>query len=148
MKRMMYYLITTMVVTGVILTACQSSTTKREKARAEEMPDTVIYIDQNSKTTLKDSIDQFKKHSEKQIRLNNEEIVLFKAKIVAENKKQKIKDDKKIAELELRNNDLVIRLDNYYDESQEQWDSFKTEYNEDMYDLGNELKGILIENKK
>ncbi|MBV5281858.1 MAG: hypothetical protein JZU53_05410 [Paludibacter sp.] len=148
MKRMMYYLITTMVVTGVILTACQSSTTKREKARAEEMPDTVIYIDQNSKTTLKDSIDQFKKHSEKQIRLNNEEIVLFKAKIAAENEKQKIKDDKKIAELELRNNDLVIRLDNYYDESQEQWDSFKTEYNEDMYDLENELKGILIENEK
>ena len=73
---------------------------------------------------------------------------MFKAKIAAENKKQKIKDDKKIAELELRNNDLVIRLDNYYDESQEQWDSFKTEYNEDMYDLGNELKGILIENKK
>jgi hypothetical protein len=148
MKRMMYYLITTMVVTGLILTACQSSTTKREKARAEEMPDTVIYIDQDSKPILKNSIDQFKKHSEKQIRLNNEEIVLFKAKIAAENKKQKIKDDKKIAELELRNNDLVIRLDNYYDESQEQWDSFKTEYNEDMYDLGNELKGILIENKK
>jgi hypothetical protein len=144
----MYYLITTMVVTGLILTACQSSTTKREKARAEEMPDTVIYIDQDSKPILKNSIDQFKKHSEKQIRLNNEEIVLFKAKIAAENKKQKIKDDKKIAELELRNNDLVIRLDNYYDESQEQWDSFKTEYNEDMYDLGNELKGILIENKK
>ena len=58
----MYYLITTMVVTGVILTACQSSTTKREKARAEEMPDTVIYIDQDSKPILKNSIDQFKKH--------------------------------------------------------------------------------------
>lgn len=144
----MYYLIITMVVTGVILTACQSSTTKREKARAEEMPDTVIYIDQDKKLTFKDSVDQFKKHSEKQIRLNKEEIVLFKAKIVAENKKQKIKDDQKIAELELRNNDLVIRLDSYNDESQEQWDSFKVEYNEDMNDLKDEFKGMTIETEK
>lgn len=144
----MYYLITTMVVTGVILTACQSSTTKREKASAKEMPDTVIYIDQDSKPTLKDSIDHFRKHSEKQIRLNKKEIVLFKTKIAAENEKQKIKDDKKLAELELRNNDLVIRLDNYYDESQEQWDSFKVEYNEDMDELKDEFKGMTIENKK
>jgi hypothetical protein len=144
----MYYLIITMVVTGVILTACQSSTTKREKARAEEMPDTVIYIDQDKKLTFKDSVDQFKKHSEKQILLNKEEIVLFKAKIVAENKKQKIKDDQKIAELELRNNDLVIRLDSYNDESQEQWDSFKVEYNEDMDDLEDEFKDLIIEPKK
>jgi hypothetical protein len=148
MKRMMYYLIITMVVTGVILTACQSSTTKREKARAEEMPDTVIYIDQDKKLTFKDSVDQFKKHSEKQILLNKEEIVLFKAKIVAENKKQKIKDDQKIAELELRNNDLVIRLDSYNDESQEQWDSFKVEYNEDMDDLEDDFKDLIIEPKK
>lgn len=78
----MYYLIITMVVTGMILTACQSSTTKREKVKAEEMPDTVIYIDQDEKLTFKDSVDQFKKQSEKQIRLNKKEIVLFKAEII------------------------------------------------------------------
>lgn len=144
----MYYLIMTMVVTGMILTACQSSTTKKEKARAEEMPDTVIYIDQDQKPTLKEAIDQFKKHSEKQIRQNEKEIVLLKAGIIDEKEKARIKDDEKIAELELRNNDLVIRLDNYYDESQEQWDSFKVEYNEDMEDLEDDFRGLTIENKK
>jgi hypothetical protein len=144
----MYYLIITMVVTGMILTACQSSTTKREKAKVEEMPDTVIYIDQDEKLTFKDSVDQFKKQSEKQIRLNKKEIVLFKAEIIDEKEKAKIRDDEKIAELELRNNDLVIRLDNYYDESQEQWDSFKVEYNEDMDDLEDDFKDLTIEPKK
>jgi len=148
MKRMMYYLIITMVVTGMILTACQSSTTKREKAKAEEMPDTVIYIDQDEKLTFKDSIDQFKKQSEKQIRLNKKEIVLFKTEIIDEKEKAKIRDDEKIAELELRNNDLVIRLDSYNDESQEQWDSFKVEYNEDMDDLEDDFKDLIIEPKK
>ncbi len=142
MKRGMYYLIVTTIATGMILTACQSSTTKREKAKAEEMPDTVIYIDQDEKPTLKDSIAQFKKQSEKQIQQNEKEIVLFKAEIIDEKKKAKIKDDKKIDELELRNNDLVIRLDNYYDESQEQWDSFKVEYNEDMDDLEDDFKDL------
>jgi len=144
----MYYPIITMVVTGMILTACQSSTTKREKATGEEMPDTVIYIDQDEKLTFKDSVDQFKKQSEKQIRLNKKEIVLFKTEIIDEKEKARIKDDEKIAELELRNNDLVIRLDNYYDESQEQWDSFKVEYNEDMEDLEDDFKDLTIENKK
>jgi ABC-type enterochelin transport system substrate-binding protein len=142
MKRMMYYLIITMVVTGMILTACQSSTTKREKAKGEEMPDTVIYIDQDQKLTFKDSVDQFKKQSEKQIRLNKKEIVLFKTEIIDEKEKAKIRDDEKIAELELRNNDLVIRLDSYNDESQEQWDSFKVEYNEDMNDLDDDFKDL------
>ena len=77
----------TMVMTEMILTACQSSTTKREKTKAEEMPDTVIYIDQDQKPTLKDSIDQFRKHSEKQIRQNEKEIVLFKAEIIDEKEK-------------------------------------------------------------
>jgi len=138
----MYYLIITMVVTGMILTACQSSTTKREKAKGEEMPDTVIYIDQDQKLTFKDSVDQFKKQSEKQIRLNKKEIVLFKTEIINEKEKAKIRDDEKIAELELRNNDLVIRLDSYNDESQEQWDSFKVEYNEDMNDLDDDFKDL------
>jgi len=138
----MYYLIITMVVTGMILTACQSSTTKREKAKGEEMPDTVIYIDQDQKLTFKDSVDQFKKQSEKQIRLNKKEIVLFKTEIIDEKEKAKIRDDEKIAELELRNNDLVIRLDSYNDESQEQWDSFKVEYNEDMNDLDDDFKDL------
>ena len=138
----MYYLIITMVVTGMILTACQSSTTKREKAKGEEMPDTVIYIDQDQKLTFKDSVDQFKKQSEKQIRLNKKEIVLFKTEIIDEKEKEKIRDDEKIAELELRNNDLVIRLDSYNDESQEQWDSFKVEYNEDMNDLDDDFKDL------
>lgn len=144
----MYYLIITMVMTGMILTACQSSTTKKEKARAEEMPDTVIYIDQDEKPTLKEAIDQFKKHSEKQIHQNEKEIVLFKAGIIDEKEKAKIRDEEKIAELELRNNDLVIRLDNYYDESQEQWDSFKVEYNEDMEDLEDDFRTLTIENEK
>jgi len=144
----MYYPIITMVVTGMILTACQPSTVRREKAKAEEMPDTVIYIDQNKKLTFKDSVDQFKQQSEKQIQLNKKEIVLFKTEIIDEKEKPKIRVDEKIAELELRNNDLVIRLDSYNDESQEQWDSFKVEYNEDMEDLEDDFRDLTIENKK
>jgi len=144
----MYYPIITMVVTGMILTACQPSTVRREKAKAEEMPDTVIYIDQNKKLTFKDSVDQFKQQSEKQIQLNKKEIVLFKTEIIDEKEKPKIRVDEKIAELELRNNDLVIRLNSYNDESQEQWDSFKVEYNEDMEDLEDDFRDLTIENKK
>jgi len=147
MKRMICSLIITLFVTGVILTACQSSTTKREKAKVEEIPDTVIYIDQD-KLTLSDSIKQFKHQSEKQILLNEKNIVLFKTEAANEKESDRIKDAEKIAELELRNNDLVIRLDNYYDESQEQWDSFKVEYNEDMDDLEDAFEGLTIENKK
>lgn len=77
-------------------------------------------------------------------------------KTIAELKAQRKKDGSsnpdaytnRIAELEQKNADLKKRIQEYKQDNQEKWQSFKTEFSHDMDDLGTALKNVTVDNVK
>jgi len=150
MKKTIFNLTIIVCISGVIMTACQSSTSKVEDAKdhVQIATENVIEANQALNQALKDSIQQFRTASEAKIRINEKKIAEFKAKIAKEKVETKMKNEKKLAELEQKNKDLISRLDNYKDVQQDKWAKFKTEYNHDMDELGKAFKDLTIKNVK
>jgi len=53
-----------------------------------------------------------------------------------------------LATLENKNNDLKIKLANFKEDSQDNWESFKTEFSKDMNELGQAFKDLTTDNVK
>lgn len=143
MKKSFFTLALTMVMAGIILTACKSSVKKVENAQ-----DKVLEAKQDLNIAMKDSIQQFKKESEERISNNEKNIVEFKARIANEKKENKAKYEKKLAKLEQKNSDMKKKLADFKDEEQVKWEKFKVEYNRDMDELGKAFKDLTIKNVK
>ena len=56
--------------------------------------------------------------------------------------------ERSIADLEKRNAALQIKVKEYKNEGNTQWESFKREYNYDMEELGKAMKNLTKNNKK
>jgi predicted RNase H-like nuclease (RuvC/YqgF family) len=138
------------LMAGAMLTSCQSSAKKAENARdnLQEAKDNVIEAKQELNQALNDSIQQFKKDSKEKISNNEKIIAEFKARIAKSEKATKVKYEKTVAELEQKNNDLKKKLENYMDEGQDKWTSFKSEFNHDIDELGLALKDLTVKNLK
>jgi len=143
MRKTISALAVTIFIAGAILTGCQSSAKKVENAQ-----DKVIEANQELSQALKDSIQQFKTESELKISANEKSIAEFKAKIKNEKKENKAAYEKKLAELEQKNSDLKKKLDEFKDDSKANWKTFKTEFSNDMNELGQALKDFTVKNVK
>lgn len=143
MKKSYFTLALTMFMAGIMLTGCKSSVKKVENAQ-----DKVLEAKQELNVAMKDSIQQFKKESEKRISNNEKNIVEFKARIANEKKENKAKYEKKLAKLEQKNSDMKKKLADFKDEEQVKWEKFKVEYNRDMDELGKAFKDLTIKNVK
>jgi predicted RNase H-like nuclease (RuvC/YqgF family) len=143
MRKTISALAVTIFIAGAILTGCQSSAKKVENAR-----DKVIEANQELSQALKDSIQQFKTESELKISANEKSIAEFKAKIKNEKKENKAAYEKKLAELEQKNSDLKKKLEEFKDDSKANWKTFKTEFSNDMNELGQALKDFTVKNVK
>jgi len=60
----------------------------------------------------------------------------------------KEKYDSQIAELESKNAAMKVRITDYKDDGKDKWQSFRTEFNRDMDELGNSLKNFNTTNNK
>ena len=143
MKKTIFTLTISMFIVGAMLTGCQSSKTKVEKAE-----DKVASANQELNQALSDSIKQFKTESAERISNNEKNITEFKARIAKEKSENKAKYEKKLAELEKRNMDMKMRLADFKDEEQTKWEKFKVEYNHDMEELGKAFKDLTVKNVK
>jgi hypothetical protein len=64
---------------------------------------------------------------------------------MANDKKEfKAKNEKHLTSLEQKNNDMKMRLENYKDEGQIKWLTFKNGFNRDMDKLGNDIKNLSV----
>jgi phosphoenolpyruvate-protein kinase (PTS system EI component) len=93
-------------------------------------------------------LSNFKQETDKTISANEKKI--YDIRIRMEKDKLSAKEEYKrlISELEQKNSALKQRMDSYQDESQVQWDLFKTEFNKDMNDLQESLNNFFVVNKK
>ncbi len=90
--------------------------------------------------------EQFKIEAEKIIIAQEKNITEFKARMASEKKEINADYDKKLVELENKNNDLKKKLADYKDDGQDKWISFKNEFNHDMDELGKAFKDLTVEN--
>ncbi len=150
MKKTILTLAVVGMITGSIFTSCQSSAKKVENAEEnlQNAKDNVSEAREVLNQTLIDSITQFKQESDAEIRSNDKTISDLKAKIKTMKMKTKIEYENKISEIEQKNKELKIELDEYKDIEQVKWNSFKNEFNHDMKELGKSIKNLTVNNTK
>ena len=119
---------------------------KAEKARGDlkEAQKNEVVAKQDLKNAKKDSVSEyqkFKKDAEAKISDNDKKIAEFKVNVAKQKKEIKAKNEKKLAAMEEKNNNLKAKLAAYKkDEAKDKWTSFKNAFNHDMDELGKALK--------
>ncbi|MBK8653051.1 MAG: hypothetical protein IPN20_03870 [Haliscomenobacter sp.] len=92
-----------------------------------------------------DDVENYRQQTAEKV-AHNQSIADFNARIETEKAEAKADYKMKIAELEKKNSDLKMKLDNYKVESKDQWETFKTEFTRDMDQLGEALRDLTVKN--
>ena len=144
MKKSILLVTALLFAMAVLFTNCDSPSQKVENAEtnaAEAQED----LDQARQDYLED-VEVYKKQTAEKIAANNKSIADFNARIETEKAEAKAEYKLKIAELEKKNSDMQKKLDDYKVESKDQWETFKSEFNRDMDQLGNALQDLTVKN--
>lgn len=121
---------------------CNSSTKNLEDAQTES-----IKAESDLKIAEKEYLEDLRDYriaKANEILENEKRIAEYKA-LKAENK---VTINEKIVAIEKKNNDLKTKMENYKDDGEENWKTFKSEFNRDMDELGQALKDLTIKNNK
>ncbi|HEY1047027.1 MAG TPA: peptidase M23 [Bacteroidia bacterium] len=140
-----------LLATVVSIASCTSSHDKTEKAAND-----VIQADNNLKTAqeeldrsnavYKQELEAYMAEKKTAIEDNNRTIAELKATIATQKKEAKAEYAEQIAELDRKNNELMLKLEAHKDDSKDNWDKFKTEFNHDMDELGQAFKDLTVRN--
>lgn len=131
-------------VSATILFGCLSSGEKVEAARenVSQANENLEIANDELTQAKRDSIIVFKQEAVKRISLNKKSIADLKLKISKENKEIQIKNAKKLAELEEKNNSLEKSLTEYQIDGSERWSDFKIEFSNDLDELGKAFQNL------
>jgi phosphoenolpyruvate-protein kinase (PTS system EI component) len=146
MKKTIYYLAVSIVVTaGLVVTSCNSPAKKAEKAQ-ENVEEAQQELQQQKAATAEEW-NEFKSESEVKIKKNEIRIAEIKAKKMKPGQALDSLHQKRIDALEEKNNNLRTKI-NDYERNQSDWESFKREFNHDMNEIGKAFEDLTIDNKK
>ncbi len=153
MKKTLFTLSATVLITGILLTSCDSTSKKIENAEGNvlDAKEAVLDAESDLNQARQDSItefQQFKIKHQNQILANEKSIADLRLSIAGASQENKAIYEKKLAELEETNNALKIKLDEYNEEEKDQWQSFKTEFKSDMDKLGKAFSEFTVSSKK
>ncbi len=153
MKHTILILAMLFIVFGTFFNSCKSPAEKVEDAQNK-----VQDAKADLKTVIKDSLTVEQKaanaeewkifRNESQVKIKNNEIRIdaLKSKIKREGSNDKAENEGRIDSLEIKNMELVTRMDNY-EKGKSNWETFKLEFNRDLDGLGESLKKFTIRNK-
>ena len=138
MKKTFFTLAVAVLLAGTMISGCQTSAEKVKIAedKVQDAQNKVVEAQLNLDQALKDSIQQFKKESEDQIVANDKSIAEFKAKIDREKVELRARDERRLAELERQNVIMKQRLEEFREDSKENWVTFRDKFNHDMKQMG------------
>jgi len=153
MKKIVFTLAATAFFAGILFTSCNSPSQKIENAEQDVLDAKEAVIDARSDLNVarQDSVtefQQFKTEFQNKISANEKSIAGLKLSIADESRENKVLYEKKIAELEERNNDMKIKLAEYKEGETDQWQTFKSEFKRDMDELGKAFSDFTVNNKK
>ncbi|MFY7964698.1 MAG: hypothetical protein ACOVO1_07360 [Chitinophagaceae bacterium] len=154
MKKTILKAVVATVITATSLISCTSSEQKVENAENK-----VTDAKENLKEVKKDSgiaAQKIATENEWKIFKNDAETTVKNNEIRIAGLKDKMKNagaaaiaaySKKIDDMEMQNHNLKLKIENY-EKHNSDWESFKTEFNHDVNELGQALKDFTINNKK
>lgn len=150
MKKLLLSLVAIAFIAGATSTTFGQVPDKQSvKAREnlkEEKKD-VVDAKKDLKVAVKDSTSEYQKltrESDIKFKLNEKRIAELRTGIAKSNSKEQATDQKKVSQLEQKNNDLKRQLADYKVEGQAKFGTFKTELNRDLDLLTKELKDFKI----
>lgn len=153
MKKLLLFVSVVVIMAGTISTAYgQVPDKKSEKAR-ENLKDAkkeVVEAKQDLMAAQKDSVSEylkFKRESDLKLKSNDKSIADLKMKIAESVSKDKVTFQKNIGLIEIKNDNLKLRLAEYKDEGQTKLSTFKSEFDHDLDLVGKELKNFTDNNK-
>ena len=146
MKRTIFNLaVATTLMAGTILTGCETLTHKKENADAK-IEDAKQNVTDAQQTVNEAEWTTFKSDAAERIKNNNARITELKEKMAKPGKTLDAMREKRIDALEQNNKDLEARISSY-EQNQTDWETFKTQFNHDMDDLGKSLDDITADKK-
>lgn len=145
-KKTNLMIIAAAIIASVIAYSCSTPLQKVENAGAN-----VTEAKQNLAEAQYDyavEVANFKNETVGKISSNEKIIDDIKKSMANDKKEAKEEYIKQIAALEQKNADLKYRIDEYKEDGNEKWQSFKREFNHDLDELGKSLKDFLVELEK
>lgn len=91
-------------------------------------------------------VETFRTQNRLEIEENNRTIAELKAKSIGQKKELKDEYFTNIEDLEYKNNQLLLKLENHKEEGRDNWEKFKLEFNNDLKDLDNSFEYLTIRN--
>lgn len=128
-------------ITSIAVVTFSSCQTKEQKL--ENAQENVVEANED----LREAQREFREDSENKLRENDMSFETYRANIKNENEAQRVMYERKIDSLEQRNKDLRVKLNQDYDNN-DNWESFKREFNHDMEEIKNSLKDMGKNNVK
>jgi lipopolysaccharide export LptBFGC system permease protein LptF len=139
-------LVLSFFLTTILLISCASPSEKVENAK-EDVVDANNKLDTAIKNYQAD-INAYKIETASKIAANELAIKNFNSKIENEKKELRASYLSKIEVLEKKNRDLKNKLDNYQDDGNDKWRTFKAEFGKEMDDLGKSIKDLASKDNK
>ena len=153
MKKTLFTLVITTFMAGTVLTGCQN-TSKKEEAAQDNVEDARENLD-DAKEELSDARaaatekewNDFKESTDSTIKQNEIRIAEMKTNMKKTGKSIDEMYAKQIEALELKNRNIKLKVQEYKNDTNSDWQSFKEEYNRDMDELGAAMKNLTVDNK-
>ena len=153
MKKLIFTAAIATFVAATVLVGCQN-TTKDEAAAQENVEDARDNLDDAKEelssareAATKEEWQAFKDSTSATISQNEMRIAEMKAKMKKTGKTIDDGYDQKIEELEQKNKEIKLKVDQYKNDAGDDWKSFKEEYNRDIDELGTAIKNLTVDNK-
>ena len=147
MKKSILALAAATFITCAVLTSCNTTPSQKIENAQENVNQANKDLDQANKEYLAD-IENYRIETAKTIAANDESIKEFNARMAHDKKAANADYKKRMAELEQKNKDMKIRLENYKAEGKDKWVIFKAEFSHDMDEMGKAFKDLTVKNVK
>lgn len=133
-----------LLITGGIVTGCNTPAEKVEKAQ-QEVDEANNKLDKVTDEYQAD-IAKYRLEATERIAANEKSIAEFNTRIDDQKKVAKADYTIKIAELEKKNTDMKKKMDDYKEDGKDKWEKFKLEFNHDLEELGKAFKDLTVKN--
>lgn len=123
-----------------VLTSCESSS---EKVKSSEVD--LLKAEQDlekANAEYKKDVEAYRIETKNKIDSNNKQIVKFKSRIDSKDKDKKEEYNKQVEKLERKNQKMKSKMNNYKADSKDNWESFKTDFNREMDELGSSINTL------
>ncbi len=147
MKKTVFIPMVAMFCIATLFTSCKPNTKEVQDAQenVQQAKEDLIVA---KKQANAEEWQNFKDEVNIVIEKNDAKIAELKKQIKKTGKDANAEYDRKIDTLEKKNEELKLKIENYKNDADSDWQSFKREFNHDMDELGKALKDLTVNNKK